>query len=64
MGEVYFQCAKAMMRSELWADLNPPSDLPTAGDFISEMTNGREGGAQYDARYDKRARTQFWVREK
>jgi len=53
-----------MMRSELWADLNPPSDLRSAGDFISEMTNGREGGAQYDARYDKRARTQFWVREK
>jgi len=60
--EVYFQCAKAVMRARLWGAPPDISDLPTAGDFIKAMTHGAEGGAQYDAAYENRAKAQFWVR--
>jgi PPOX class probable FMN-dependent enzyme len=61
--EVYFQCAKAVMRAGLWGEQPDLSDLPTAGDFLKAMTKGREGGADYDAGYEARAKTQLWVRE-
>ncbi|MFT5160870.1 MAG: PPOX class probable FMN-dependent enzyme [Paracoccaceae bacterium] len=60
--EVYFQCAKALMRSRLWGDLPDISDLPTAGDLVKSMTNGEFGGAEYDAAYEERAKKQFWTR--
>jgi len=59
--EVYFQCAKALMRSRLWGG-EAVADLPTAGDFLREMTEGAEGGAAYDTAYAARARSQFWTR--
>jgi len=59
--EVYFQCAKAIMRAELWGD-QPRPDIPTAGDFLVEMTNGASGGKDYDAGYDARAQKQLWSR--
>ncbi len=62
LNEVYFQCAKAMMRARLWGEIPDNTDLPTAGDFLKAMTKGREGGAQYDAGYEARAETQFWQR--
>ncbi len=65
--EVYFQCAKAVMRARLWGDKSDkrdlPDGLPTAGDFLKAMTNGAEGGTDYDAVYEDRAREQFWVRD-
>lgn len=61
--EVYFQCAKAIMRSGLWGDLPKNTDLPTAGDFLQEMTNGHAGGLEYDAGYDERAKGQLWERD-
>ncbi len=61
--EVYFQCAKAVMRAGLWGEQPDLSDLPSAGDFLKAMTNGREGGADYDAGYEARAKTQLWDRE-
>jgi len=59
--EIYFQCAKALMRSGLWQGTERP-DIPTAGDFLKAVTKGREGGADYDANYAARARAQFWER--
>jgi hypothetical protein len=35
VGELYFQCAKALMRSRLWAAGRP--DVPTAGEFLKEQ---------------------------
>ncbi len=60
--EVYFQCAKAIMRSELWADEQEKNNVPTAGDFLKEMTSGKQGGAGYDAVYESRAANQLWAR--
>jgi PPOX class probable FMN-dependent enzyme len=61
LGEVYFQCSKALMRARLWSGEAAP-DVPTAGDFIKAATNGAEGGADYDLAYEARAKTQFWER--
>lgn len=58
--EMYFQCAKALMRSDFWGDPRPA--VPTAGDFLKAATSGREGGAGYDADYPARAPGQFWER--
>jgi len=59
--EAYFQCAKALIRADLWGDA-PRADIPSAGDFLSAATDGREGGAAYDAAYPARAKTRLWER--
>lgn len=58
VGEVYYQCAKAIMRSELWTAA-PRRDLPTAGQFVKEQQADFDAEG-YDASYDARARTRMW----
>lgn len=60
--EIYFQCARAIMRSELW---NPekhvaPSSLPTAGEMLSALTANQVGGDSYDAAWPQRAKETLW----
>ncbi len=55
---VYFQCPKALVRSELW---NPEKhisrkSLPSAGTIIADITAGQLGGEQYDREYPERLR--------
>ncbi|WP_136443013.1 pyridoxamine 5'-phosphate oxidase family protein [Pacificoceanicola onchidii] len=57
--EVYSQCAKALMRSELWAR-NDKETVPTVGQILSEITNGAEGGEVYDRDYAERAKPKMW----
>lgn len=62
VGEVYFQCARAIVRSELW---NPalhvdPKSLPTPGDILIEMSQGRVGGKEYDDAWQARAMATLW----
>lgn len=56
--EVYFQCAKALMRSGLWTR-DDSADLPTAGDFIKEMDAGFDA-ASYDLSYPDEAPKRMW----
>ncbi len=58
--EVYFQCARALIRSELWGDQSPPTDLPTAGDFLNSMTSGEIDQQQYDTAWPARASSSMW----
>lgn len=60
--EVYFQCAKAVMRSGLWdQDTWPDLDaLPSVGQILKSMTNGEAGGPQYDADYPRRSKETMW----
>ncbi len=60
IGEVYFQCARALVRSGFWSGRAAPADLPSAGDFLSEMTQGRIDGAAYDAEWPARAAGSLW----
>ena len=37
ISELYFQCAKAIMRSEIWSGDDRSGTVPTAGDFLKEF---------------------------
>jgi PPOX class probable FMN-dependent enzyme len=60
--EIYFQCARAIVRSDLW---NPdkrvdPRTLPTPGQILADMSDERVGGEQYDREWPERARHTMW----
>jgi len=57
--EVYFQCAKALMRSGLWNVGDESDELPTAGDFLREAKEGFDGES-YDAGYPAYAKERMW----
>lgn len=59
---IYFQCARAIVRSELW---NPakhvdPASLPSAGEILAALSDGRVGGEPYDREWPARARSSLW----
>jgi uncharacterized protein len=59
---VYFQCPKALVRSELW---NPEKHisrkaLPSTGTILADITTGKVGGEQYDRDYPERLRTTIY----
>ncbi|HEY4985734.1 MAG TPA: pyridoxamine 5'-phosphate oxidase family protein [Bradyrhizobium sp.] len=60
--EIYFQCARAILRADLW---NPerrvdPSELPTPGQILADMSKNRVGGETYDREWPERARNSLW----
>lgn len=59
---VYFQCARAIHRSDLW---NPerhvdPKSLPTAGQLLEVTSRKAIDGRAYDAEWPDRARKSMW----
>lgn len=60
IAEVYFQCARALLRAGLWRNGDCSDGLPTAGDFLAEITEGGFDGASYDADWPDRARGTMW----
>ncbi|MGR3484337.1 MAG: pyridoxamine 5'-phosphate oxidase family protein [Paracoccaceae bacterium] len=59
VAEVYFQCAKAIMRSGLWSGARP--SLPSAGDFLAEARAMSEDEARaYDEGYETNAKPLMW----
>jgi PPOX class probable FMN-dependent enzyme len=59
---VYFQCARALVRSRLWdPDLFvDPSTLPTAGQMLAAASEKRLGGEAYDRAWPDRAKASLW----
>lgn len=57
--EVYFQCAKAIMRSELWGSDVGRVAVPTAGEFLREIQSGFDAAA-YDKGYPEYAKDRMW----
>ena len=60
--EVYFQCARAVVRSELW---NPerfldPGTLPTPGQILDCQSSQRIDGNAYDQEWPERAKKTLW----
>jgi uncharacterized protein len=60
--EIYFQCARAIVRSDLW---NPdkrvdPRSLPTPGQILASMSGDKVGGESYDREWPERARNSMW----
>ena len=60
ISEIYFQCARALMRSGLWTSGDRSGGLPTPGALLSEASKGAEGGADYDAAWPERAAKTMW----
>jgi PPOX class probable FMN-dependent enzyme len=59
---VYFQCARAVIRSDLWNSdkhVNPKS-LPTPGQILAAITASRVGGKAYDKAWLQRAKETLW----
>lgn len=59
IAEIYTQCARAIMRADLWAR-DDSADLPTPGDILTEMTSGNIDGQAYDEAWPKRAEQTMW----
>lgn len=60
--EIYFQCARAIIRSELW---NPDhharaAGLPTPGSMLASASQSAIDGAAYDAAWPERAKASMW----
>jgi uncharacterized protein len=60
--EIYFQCARAIVRSDLW---NPdkrvdPKSLPSPGQILADMSARRVGGEDYDRAWPERAQKSLW----
>jgi PPOX class probable FMN-dependent enzyme len=53
---VFFQCAKAIVRSKLWdpASRVERSTLPTSGSILAEISGGKIGGPEHDRAYPER----------
>lgn len=57
--EIYFQCAKALMRSRLWAIPEKTPAVPSAGEFLMECDD-RFDAETYDTEYPEYARSRIW----
>ena len=59
---VYFQCARAIVRSKLWSSEAQvdPKTLPTPGQVLAALTNGEVGGKPYDDAWWDRAQKTLW----
>lgn len=61
IGEVYFQCARALIRSDLWNSARQldPASLPTPGDMLQEAKASFDK-VSYDREWPERAAKTMW----
>jgi PPOX class probable FMN-dependent enzyme len=59
---VYFQCARAILRSGLWKAVPPgtPRPVPTPGAILASITHDAFDGAAYDQALPERQRTTLY----
>ncbi|MCF4097552.1 pyridoxamine 5'-phosphate oxidase family protein [Maritalea mediterranea] len=57
--KAYFQCARAIMRADLWGTHRVP-ELPTPGQMMKEITAGGFDGDTYDKEWPGRAQKSLW----
>jgi uncharacterized protein len=60
IAEVYSQCARALIRSALWTAGDQSQGLPTVGETLREITEGRIDAQAYDADWPSRAAQTMW----
>ena len=60
--EAYFQCARALIRSELWnpAKHRSAKEFPTPGQILAALSEDRVGGDIYDREWPERAAKTMW----
>ncbi len=61
VGEIYFQCARALMRARIWEQAAWPdvSDLPTPGNLMRELKQDFDS-LTYDREWPERAKNSMW----
>lgn len=59
---VYFQCARAIIRSQLWqrASNETPVSLPSPGTILAALSNAEVGGDKYDSDLPARQRATLY----
>jgi PPOX class probable FMN-dependent enzyme len=57
--DVYFQCARALIRADLWGGADAPP-LPTPGEILAAQSAGNVGGPAYDKAWPERASNTMW----
>jgi PPOX class probable FMN-dependent enzyme len=59
---VYFQCARAIVRSGLWSPQShvDAAKLPTTGEMLAALSGGSAGGPDYDRQWENRAQESLW----
>jgi PPOX class probable FMN-dependent enzyme len=59
---VYFQCARAILRSDLWNPEKhvPATCIPTPGQILAALSQSRIGGEEYDRAWPERAKQSLW----
>lgn len=57
---VFFQCARAMLRSGLWQVPAERPAVPTAGQMLAALTDGEVGGEPYDRELPARQRATLY----
>lgn len=60
ISEIYTQCARAVIRADLWNGEDQSKGLPTVGQILAAMTDGEEGGDAYDQGWAARAAKSMW----
>jgi len=60
IGEIYSQCARALVRSKFWTSGDESEGLPTVGQILAAMTSGEVGGQKYDDEWGERAAKTMW----
>lgn len=60
--DVYFQCARAIVRSHLWDPERhvDPASLPSPGTILAEMSRRAVDGEAYDRDWPERAKSTLW----
>ena len=60
--EAYFQCARAIVRSNLWAPVGADAarPVPSPGAMLAALTDEEVGGASYDAGLQERQRASLY----
>lgn len=60
ISELYSQCARALMRADIWSGNDASQGLPSIGDILREQTSGTFDGAKYDLEWADRAKQTMW----
>lgn len=58
----YFQCARAIVRSQLWDAATYPetASVPTAGKILAAISDNQHGGETYDKEWPEQAKKTLW----
>jgi hypothetical protein len=57
---VFFQCARAMQRSGLWAPREDLPRVPSAGAMLQALTDAQIDGVRYDSELPERQRATLY----